>query len=132
MSPVTGFILSLALTLVLLGLAVATGFAGRRRIHVSVVASALASLVVTIYYATELGELYDLDSAGVITPIHLALAKLAAVSFLLPVYTGLRTWKNARFKPLHRKLAFLALGLTVLAAVTGTAMVLLSDRLPLQ
>ena len=81
------------------------------------------SLGITIYFAERLGELYDLESAGRITPIHLMLAKITVGAYLLPVVTGLWTIKDARRRKLHGKIAYLVLALTVATAVTGVMMI---------
>jgi hypothetical protein len=81
---------------------------------------------VTILLAKRLGGEYDLDAAGPITPIHLTLAKIAALAYLLPIATGIRTIYAAPARRWHRRAAFLALGLTAAALVTGTAMILLA------
>lgn len=127
MSPGAGFLVFLSVTLVLLASAVWTGFARRRRLHLALVVAAVAALGVTIYYAEQLGELYDLESAGAITPIHLALAKFTTFAYLLPIASGIRVWFRPGGRTLHRTLAFLVLGLTVITAATGTAMVLMSE-----
>ncbi len=127
MSPAAGFLVFLVVTLVLLASAVWTGFAHRRRAHLTLVVSAVAALGVTIYYAERLGQLYDLESAGAITPIHLFLAKLTTLAYLLPIASGIRLWFRPGGRALHRVLAFLVLGLTVVTAATGTAMVLLAE-----
>jgi hypothetical protein len=128
LSPTAGFPASLALTLALLALVVATGLRAKRRWHIPLVALALASLGVTIRFAFLLGKLYDLPAAGAITPIHLTLAKITTACYLLPIATGLRTIFAPATRRLHRKLAFVVLGMTVLTAITGTAMLLLSPR----
>lgn len=122
MTPTIGFIGALAMTLVFLGAAVVTGFKAKRRVHLSCVAGAVAMLVATIYYAIELGKLYDLDSAGIITPIHLKTAKVNTAAYLLPVITGLRTLKNPAGRKLHGRVAMAVLALTVFTAVTGALM----------
>ena len=71
MEIVTGFLLFLALTLVALGVTVVSGFKARRKIHIPAVAVSVVLLLVTIYYAEQLGTQYDLKAAGVIYPIHL-------------------------------------------------------------
>ncbi len=129
MTPTAGFASFLVLTLALLGTVVATGRAGRRRLHVSLVVLTLAALGTAIFYAEKLGELYDLETAGVITPIHLFIAKLTTACYLLPVITGVRTWRDGRSRPLHRRVAYLVMALTVVTALTGTSMVLLSERI---
>lgn len=129
MSADVGFVLFFALTLVFLGLVVATGLRAKRRWHLLFVACALASLVATIVWALRLGEHYDLRSAGVITPIHLFIAKMATVAYVFPLLTGLRTIFHPKTRSLHRKCAFVALGLTVLAAITGVLMLAMATRI---
>lgn len=130
MTPGVGFVTFLVVTLALLSAAVWTGFAHRRRVHLVLVIVAVASLGVTIYFAEQLGDLYDLESAGSITPIHLFLAKLTTFAYLLPIVSGIRLWFRPGGRALHRVLAFTVLALTVVTAATGTAMVLLSEPLP--
>lgn len=129
MTATAGFVVFLLVTLLLLGAVVATGFAARRRLHLTLVVSAVASLGVTIFYAEQLGLEYDLEAAGWITPVHLTLAKLTTLAYLLPIATGIAVLRNARHRPLHRKIAYLVLSLTVLTAITGTWMILASERI---
>jgi hypothetical protein len=126
-SALQAFTLFFALTVIALGCAVANGFRARRTAHVASVASAFLLLGVTIYFALELGEEYDLESAGVITPIHLTLAKVTTAAYLLPVAAGLRTIYKPATRALHRRLAFVALLLTVITAITGTIMILMAE-----
>jgi hypothetical protein len=128
LSATAGFLFFLALTLALLGLVVATGLRAKRRWHIPLVGSSLAALAGTIHFALQVGELYDLKAAGAITPIHLAIARIATACYLLPIATGLRTIFVPATRRLHRKLAFLVLGLTVLTAITGTLMICLAPR----
>lgn len=129
MSPVVGFPAFLVLTVALLGGVVATGLRRRMRLHLTLVASALASLGVTIFYAEQLGELYDLAAAGRITPVHLTLAKLTTVAYLLPLATGAMTLRDRRRRSLHFKSAMLVLGLTLLTTATGLWMILAAERI---
>ena len=129
MTPVVGFLLFLGITLILLGCTVVTGLRAKRKPHVFFVVLSVASLGVTIYYAEKLGELYDLDSAGLITPVHLAIAKVATLSYLLPIITGIRLWFGRGSRRVHFWIAIAVLLLTVVTAVTGTWMVLASDPL---
>ena len=76
MGPVAGFIAALLVTVGFLVGAALTGRFRRIRAHVLMVVGSLASLSVAIYYALSVGEVYDLEAAGVITPIHLGLARL--------------------------------------------------------
>jgi hypothetical protein len=129
MTPVVGFPLFLILTVGLLGLVVATGLKGRVRQHLPLVAGAVVSLGVTIFFAEQLGELYDLEAAGRIYPVHVFLAKVATASYLLPIATGAMTLRDRRHRGLHFRFAMLVLALTVLTAVTGTWMLLAAEPL---
>ena len=129
MSPTVGFVVFLALTLAGLGCAVATGLRAQRRRHIPCVGASLVFLAATIYYAKALGHHFDLRSAGVITPIHLALAKVTTAFYLLPIATGIATILNPARRRWHRRVAFLVLAMTVATAITGTAMLLLAKPL---
>jgi len=129
-SAESGFVLFLVLTVGLLGVVVWTGLHARRRLHLCCVAATLAALGVTIYFAERMGRHYDLSSAGWITPVHLALAKLTTVLYLAPLTTGVLTLRDAAWRRRHRVCAFVVVGLTVLTAVTGTWMILAAQRLP--
>jgi hypothetical protein len=129
MSPERGFVVFLALTLALLGLVVATGLRAVRRVHLTAVALAVASLGTTIFFAERMGDHYDLAAAGTITPVHLTIAKLTTLAYLAPLVTGILTTRDARWRARHRVCAFTVLGLTVATAVTGTWMVLAAPRI---
>ncbi|HEX6884015.1 MAG TPA: hypothetical protein VF530_11590 [Planctomycetota bacterium] len=130
MSVETGFVLFLALTVTLLGVVVWTGLGARRRVHLTCVALTVAALGTTIYFAEKMGRHYDLEAAGAITPVHLALAKLTTLLYLAPLVTGVLTLRDPRWRPRHRVAAFVVLALTVATAVTGTWMILAAERLP--
>ena len=130
MTITNGFILFLGLTVVLLVAVILTGLRARRRLHLPLVAATVVSLGVAIWYAEQLGTLYDLESAGRIYPIHIWIAKLATASYLLPIGTGIATLKTPKLRRWHRRFAFLVVALTLTAAGTGTAMVSLATRLP--
>ena len=71
----------------------------------------------------------DLEAAGVITPIHLMLAKVTTASYLAMVVTGVRTLRNRSRRRAHRIAAVIVLTLTVITAGTGVAMIAGSERL---
>lgn len=122
----------LILTVALLGLDVYTGLKAKLAAHLTFVVITVASLVAAIWFALELGELYDLESAGWITPVHLKLARIATYAYLLPAASGLMTLRDRKHRKLHFRLAMLTLSLTVLAAITGTWMILAAQPLPAQ
>lgn len=123
------FVASLLVTLLLVVLALVTGRRARRRAHVRTVVAVFVSLLVTILCAERLGRSYDLAAAGTITPVHLTLAKITTLAFLGPVVTGLCLWRDPRWRPWHRRTVALALGLTSVALVTGTWMILAAEPL---
>ena len=129
MTAERGFALFLALTLSLLAAVVWTGLRARRRVHIPCVAATLAALGITIYFAERMGAHYDLPAAGWITPVHLLLAKLTTLAYLAPLTSGVLTIRDARWRPRHRRCAFVVLGMTVATAVTGTWMLLAAERL---
>ena len=126
MNPAVAFPSFLGLTVLLLGVVLFSGLKGRLRLHLPAVALAMVSLGLTVYFAEKLGERYDLKAAGVITPIHLTLAKVTTVAYLLPVVTGILTLRNRSYKRLHFRVAVGVLALTVPTLVTGCVMVYLA------
>jgi hypothetical protein len=127
--PLQGFIVFLLVTVALLGATVATGLKAKLRAHLPLVVLTVASLGLAIYYAEQLGKLYNLDAAGAIKPVHLALAKIATLSYLAPLASGVATLRNRAHRKLHLKLALATVVLTVLAAVTGAWMILAAEPL---
>jgi hypothetical protein len=129
MTAATGFVLFLVITLVLLGAVVVTGKKTMRRRHLTLVVLAYIGLGLAIYYAELLGEEYDLDSAGLIYPVHLAFAKTTVYAYLLPVITGIMTIKAKCTRTTHGRVAVAVILLTVVTAVTGLWMVLAATPL---
>lgn len=130
MSSTVGFACFLALTVVLLGLDVWTGRGGRRRAHLTLVASTFVSLGLAIYWAERLGHEYDLEAAGAIYPIHLAVAKTATLAYLAPVVTGIRLLAGRGSRRAHHRAAYVALALTLVTALTGITMILMAEPHP--
>ncbi len=129
MTPLVGFATFLAVTLVLIGGVVVTGKRAQRRRHLPLVALTVVSLATTIYWAEQLGDQYDLGTAGWIAPLHLTIAKIATLAYLAPVVSGLRTLRRPATRVVHGKAAFAVIALTVLTAITGAWMVLASEPL---
>lgn len=132
MSPLASFMGWFFATVALLLVAAwygrtAAGRPSRRKLHVLFVLLVAASLGWTIKVAYELGAHYDLASAGWITPVHLAIAKVATGFLVFPIVAGLLAWKDGRKRRAHAFLAWCAMVLIVLAAATGTAMILMAE-----
>jgi hypothetical protein len=128
-TPQIGFPTFLVVTVLLLAAVVVTGLKGRLRPHLVLVALALASLGTTIFFAERLGRYYDLEAAGAIMPIHLTLAKITTLGYLLPLVTGVLTLRDRGWKKRHLACALVILAMTVLTTVTGTWMVLAAPPL---
>ncbi|MEC7231970.1 MAG: hypothetical protein VXZ39_14495 [Planctomycetota bacterium] len=128
--PEAGFLAALLTTV---GFLIGAAITGRRRrigAHARFVLAAVASLGVAIWFALALGELYDLEAAGDITPIHLGLARATTAVYLWPLLTGPLAYKGLIPSGVHRTGAWLALVMTVAATVTGVMMLLGAERLP--
>ena len=72
----------------------------------------------------------DLEAAQPMTDIHMTIAKVATIGYLLPVVTGVLTLRSrtpARRK-VHLTCALLVVGLTLAATVTGAWMLWLAER----
>ncbi len=129
MNPEIGFFSSLAVTVVLLAGVVVTGKTRRLAVHVRFVAAALLGLVASVYFAIKMGELFDLEKAGVITPIHSGLAKVTSVASLWPPVTGPMAVRGKASLRIHRTGAWFALFMTVVATDTGLMMLYGAERL---
>lgn len=127
-APMTGFVAAFGLTLVLLVVVVATGLRAKRKVHITSVALLFGALALTIYYAYGLGRIYDLERAGWITPVHLALAKVSTAALLVVAISGVCTLLRPATRRLHGRLAFVTIGLTVITAITGVWMLWLAPR----
>jgi hypothetical protein len=130
---VTPEVAFLGLLLGTVGLLVLAAITGRRRriaLHLCFVTLSLASLAAAIAAALRVGERWDLASAGVITPIHLNLARLATFSYLWPLVTGVLVLMGRLRPRWHHIGAWLAFGLTVAATITGAWMLATATRLP--
>lgn len=129
MSPDVGFPTFLVLTVLLLAGVVVSGMRSRLRVHLTLVVLAVTSLGLTIWFAEQLGDLYDLETAGWLTPVHLAVAKVTTAAYLLPLATGVMTLRNRTWKGLHYKCAVVVLALTLATTVLGIGMILAAERL---
>ena len=99
------------------------------RAHVRFVLLAVTGLAVAIVFALRVGELYDLEAAGRITPIHLGLARFTTFLYLWPLTTGPLAHFGKVPRSVHRLGAWLALLSTLAATVTGVMMLLGAERL---
>jgi hypothetical protein len=129
MALLIGFVTAVAVTVLFLVVVVVTGLRGRISLHIPCVLATLVSLSLSIALAIRLEPYYDLKAAGVITPIHLAVAKLAAASYVLPIITGIRTLRSREHRRAHFWCAMLVLALTATASITGTLMLLWAPKI---
>ena len=130
MEPVPAFLTALVTTVVFL---VGAAVMGRKRLikqHVILVGCAVVSLGVAIVFALRVGEIYDLEAAGAITPIHLNLARITTAAYLWPLLTGPLAVKGRVSPRVHRTGAYVAIVLTLAATVTGALMLMGAEPLP--
>ncbi|MFO1051516.1 MAG: hypothetical protein U1F36_04840 [Planctomycetota bacterium] len=108
------FWICFAATLLLLGLTLRTGFAGRRRPHVALALATVAMLTVTVLLTEALlrAVVFPEKEMG----IHLVFAKSGALLVLPVALTGIATWKRRAFLRWH----LIAVLLFLVAAVTAT------------
>lgn len=130
MTELSWFCTAVGFTVAFLTAVVVTGLRGLITVHIPCVIATFVSLTLAIVYALKLGKVYDLESTGVIFGVHMAIAKVAAASYVLPVYTGIRTLFKSTHRRAHFWSAMLVLALTAAASITGTWMLLLADERP--
>ena len=129
MTDVQGFLAGLLATVALLLGVIVSGLREARRAHSPRVLFFFASPGLTIFYAERMGRALDLEAAGWITPVHLALAKGTTLAYVLPVVSGFLALSSERWKARHKVLAWLLVGLTLLTVATGAWMTLAAPRL---
>ena len=127
MGPHGAFFTCLGLTVVFLLSAAWTGHHHKLRAHIASVLLAVVGLGLAIYYALELGKIVDLDAAGWITPVHLGLARVTTLFFVVPIVLGLLTLRRMTWRKLHGRMGLIAIAATVLTTITGAVMLYLSD-----
>lgn len=121
---VPGFWVSFVVTLGLVSATVVLGLRRRRRPHLVLALTAIASLTVTIVLAERLGATRSFPPQ--ILRVHLWFAKSATLALVPVVVTGVMLWRQPRRRWLHRVAVLLFLALVVVATVTGTWMFSLS------
>jgi hypothetical protein len=129
MSDAQAFLAGLGVTVAFLVGVIVSGLREARRAHIPLVFLFLGALAATIYYAERMGRALDLEAAGWITPVHLALAKSTTVLYLLPLVTGFAALASERAKLVHKRVAWLLVALTLLTVATGAWMALRAPRL---
>jgi len=129
LTDVQGFLAGLVATVALLVGVIVSGVREARRAHIPLVLLFFASLALTIFYAERMGRALDLEAAGWITPVHLALAKGTTLAYVLPVVSGFLALSSERWKVRHKVLAWLLVALTVLTVATGAWMTLAAPPL---
>jgi hypothetical protein len=130
MSTGTSFIVLLLCTVASLGAAVFMGITRRVRVHIPLVLLTLVFLGLTIWQALALGARYDLEGTGAIYPVHRLIARVTTFSLLLPLGAGVAALLNRSRETLHRRLAWIALALVVVTAITGVVLIWRAEPLP--
>lgn len=115
-----GFFAALAVTCVLLVVAMALGHRHRLRGHVIAVGAFVAALLVTLYLAETLGRRFDFGELPM--KVHMPFAYLTAGALLLPLGSGVLHWARRCSLRLHRAAVVLFLVLVTGALSTGVWM----------
>lgn len=129
MTDVQGFLLGLVLTVVCLVAVIGTGVTAKRAKHLPSVVVFFATLAFTIYKAERMGQSLDVEAAGLITPVHLTMAKITVFSYVLPITTGILTWRNPTWRPKHRLCAWILIVMTLATVATGAWMAFAAEPL---
>jgi hypothetical protein len=116
------FASSLLLTLILLTCLAIAGLKGKRRRHVTLFFPTAAFLLVTVYLAEKLGEIYRFSPR--VLSLHVPLAASCLLMLLPVIGTGIWRYRRpARMWP-HRCAVIVFLILAFLAMATGILLVL--------
>ncbi|MCO5172359.1 MAG: hypothetical protein M9894_39170 [Planctomycetes bacterium] len=120
------FFAALGVTVVLLGVALYLAHRHDARGHIKAVVGFVALLLVTLYFAEQLGRRFEFAE----TPkrIHLAIAFATAGFLVVPLLTGVQHWRGRMRRETHTRLAAVFLLLTASSVATGVWM--LSTRTP--
>lgn len=117
----TGLFVSLGVTVVVLLGAIWLAHKHRPKAHIGGVIAFLVSFLVTLYFAENVGRLYDFHGHASYY-IHLTIAIFTAVTVVVPLATGYRHWKGSGTRELHKQVVW-AWGVCVgLSLVTGVWM----------
>ncbi|MEZ5965731.1 MAG: hypothetical protein R3F56_17990 [Planctomycetota bacterium] len=121
----TSFWTSFGATLLLVALTIVQGWRGRRRAHLVLALTSVASLTLTIVLAERMGATRTFPRDAM--RIHLWFAKSAALAVVPVALTGAVLWRRPTWRPVHRTVVVLFLLLTVAATATGTWVFSLSE-----
>jgi hypothetical protein len=117
MGSTLGFWLSFAATLLLLVIALVSGWRGRRRVHLVAGPLALVLLAIAIVCTEQLMRNYRFPEAAL--RFHLVFAKTGGLLALPVVVTGVWLWRRPAARPWHRRAVWLFLLGAVAATSTG-------------
>ena len=129
MSPEYGFLGALLGTVAMLVGATITGRKRKIPVHIAFVTAAVTGLGIAIFFALKVGDIYDLEKAGMITPIHLALARVTTATYLWPLVTGPLVLRGKVRPRIHHFGAYMALFLTLASTITGMMMLYGAERI---
>ena len=117
---VPGFLASLAITVVAVGVTLALGRLGKRKPHVASATVTALLLAYTIYLAEMLGRLLVMPRQ--ILVIHLVFANAGALAFIMVVITGSRLFwlEDPARRRWHRRAVVVFIVLVLCTISTGT------------
>jgi hypothetical protein len=126
MPPVLPFWLAFVATVVLLAVALFTGFTRRRRIHLWVGPLTMVALAIAIVLTEQLLAAYDFPAD--IKATHLVFAKAGGLLALPVIATGLWLWRSERARLWHR--AAVLVWIVAVLTATGTGLWMFGHGVP--
>lgn len=117
MPPTMPFWISFVATVLLLVLALVTGFGHRRRAHLWVGPLTMVSLAITIVLTEQLMRQYDFPRGDL--DFHLYFAKAGGILALPVIVTGLWLWRRPKARLWHRAAVIVWLISVLTATATG-------------
>lgn len=122
------FFACLALTLVTMFLAIASGRRGRRKQHLARALATVVLLAVSVLLALKLGTIRDFPPEQM--GIHKIFARAAGLLVLPAAITGILLWRQPRWRTAHKVCVYLLVLVSVIAVGTGVWVFTLSTPKP--
>lgn len=117
MSSTVPFWIAFIATVLLLVMALFTGFTRKRKVHLWLGPLTIVSLAFAIWFTEQLMRHYTFPADEL--AIHLVFAKAGGLMAIPVVVTGIWLWRSERARKWHRVMVFLWLASVVTATGTG-------------
>lgn len=111
------FWIAFVVTVVLLVLALFTGFTRKRNVHLWLGPLTIVSLAITIWFTEQLVRQYTFPADEL--AFHLVFAKAGGLMAIPVAVSGIWLWRTERARKWHRIIVFLWLASVLIATATG-------------